>query len=49
MTTLPQRDLPADPAVLRAIAQDADSQFGVYAEVLAAGRVAVGDAIRLGA
>ena len=45
MTTLEQADLPADPKVLRAIAQEARQQFGVYAEVIAPGRVAVGDAV----
>lgn len=47
MTMLAQSDLPADPGVLRAIAQDADLQFGVYAEVLEPGRVRKGDAITL--
>lgn len=45
MTTLEQEDLPADPRVLRAIAQEAALQFGVYAEVLTPGRIAVGDAV----
>jgi uncharacterized protein YcbX len=49
MTTLPQDGLPAAPEMLRAIAQEADAEFGVYAEVLEPGRVAIGDAIRLGA
>ncbi|HZM35585.1 MAG TPA: MOSC domain-containing protein [Burkholderiales bacterium] len=43
MTTLAQADLPADPLVLRAIAQDADVRFGVYAETITPGRIAVGD------
>ena len=47
MTTLPQGDLPADAGVLRSIAQDADLQFGVYAEVLEPGRVGSGDAVRV--
>jgi uncharacterized protein len=45
MTTLEQGDLPADPKVLRAIAQEAAQQFGVYAEVMTPGRIAVGDAL----
>jgi uncharacterized protein len=45
MTTLAQADLPHDPAVLRAITQHADVQFGVYAEVVEPGRVAVGDSV----
>jgi hypothetical protein len=47
MTTLGQDDLPADPKVLRCIAQEAGLQFGVYAEVLAPGRIASGDAVAL--
>jgi uncharacterized protein len=47
MTTLAQADLPSDPAVLRAIAQHADAQFGVYAEVVAPGRIALGDSVIL--
>jgi uncharacterized protein len=47
MTTLAQSDLPADPKVLRCIAQDAGLQFGVYAEVVEPGRVVNGDAISL--
>jgi hypothetical protein len=47
MTTLAQADLPSDPAVLRAISQHADVQFGVYAEVVAPGRIALGDSVIL--
>ena len=47
MTTLGQDDLPADPKVLRCIAQEADQQFGVYAEVVKPGRIAAGDAVVL--
>ena len=43
MTTLPQADLPADARVLRALTQEADGEFGVYARVVHPGRVAVGD------
>jgi len=45
MTAMPQGDLPNDPAVLRAVARESAACFGVYAEVLAEGRVAVGDAV----
>lgn len=45
MTTLAQSELPVDPGVLRCISQEADVQFGVYAEVLTPGRIAVGDAV----
>jgi hypothetical protein len=47
MTTLGQDDLPADPEVLRCIAQEAGLQFGVYAEVVKPGRIAAGDAVVL--
>ena len=57
MTTLPQADLPADPDVLRTIAQhNAVDTFstgvrypcvGVYADVTVAGRVAVGDTVSI--
>lgn len=48
MTTLAQAGLPSDPAVLRAISQHADVQFGVYAQVVAPGRIALGDSVILG-
>ena len=47
MTTLPQGDLPKDPAVLRTIVRESDQAVGVYANVATAGRVAVGDAVEL--
>ena len=47
MTTLAQRELPGDPAVLRCIAQEAAAQFGVYAEVVAAGTIARDDPVVL--
>ena len=47
MTTLAQDDLPMDPRILRCIAENADSYFGVYAEVLKPGRVSFGDAVVL--
>jgi uncharacterized protein len=47
MTTFAQADLPADPKILRCIAQEADEQFGVYAEVLQPGRIARGDEVRV--
>lgn len=47
MTTLPQTDLPKDPAVLRTIVQQNQGNAGVYASILQAGQVAVGDAVRL--
>jgi hypothetical protein len=47
MTTLPQQDLPKDPQVLRTIVRDANQNVGVYADVVSAGRVAVGDPVEL--
>lgn len=47
MTTLAQGDLPQDAKVLRCLAQDAQAQFGVYAEVVEPGRVAAGDPVVL--
>ena len=47
MTTSAQGDLPFDPKILRCIAQEAGEDFGVYAEVLQAGRVARGDPVTL--
>lgn len=36
-----------EPAVLRAIAQDRDSRFGVYGSTVEPGRVAAGDLVEL--
>lgn len=45
MTTIEQLDLPDDPNVLRCLAQQSEMQFGVYAEVAEAGRIAHGDPV----
>jgi uncharacterized protein YcbX len=47
MTTLPQGDLPKDPAVLRTIVRDARQNVGMYASVETPGRIAVGDRVEL--
>jgi uncharacterized protein YcbX len=47
MTTLPQGDLPKDPEILRAIVQQNQGNFGVYASVVQGGRVRRGDPIAL--
>ncbi len=45
MVDMAQSELPDDPAILRAIAQAAGSDFGVYADVLMPGRIGVGDEV----
>jgi uncharacterized protein len=45
MTTLPQGDLPHDRGILRTAVQHNDAQVGVYAQVLAGGRVTRGDVV----
>jgi uncharacterized protein YcbX len=43
MVTFAQSELPSDAKVLRAIAQDAELHFGVYAKVVVGGTIALGD------
>ena len=45
MTTQPQGDLAKDPGVLRTVVRHAAQNVGVYASIVTAGRVAVGDAV----
>ena len=45
MVSLAQSELPGDPAILRTFAQDAGLDFGVYADVVAPGRISVGDRV----
>lgn len=47
MVALEQDDLPRDPRVLRHITRNADLMFGVYAEVVAPGRISPGDEVML--
>jgi hypothetical protein len=47
MVTLPQQGIPYDPRVLGSIIRDADSGFGVYAEVISPGTIARGDCCTL--
>jgi len=47
MTTHAQAGLPKDPSVLRSIVKDAEQNLGVYASVVAAGRVALNDTAEL--
>lgn len=48
MVTQPQRDLPPDEGLLRRVTDVAGMDFGVLAEVVTPGRVAVGDRVRVG-
>jgi uncharacterized protein YcbX len=45
MVTFAQTDLPEDPRVLRTLAEKSDADFGVYADVVTPGRIALGDAV----
>lgn len=47
MTLQPQGGLPKDPSVLRTIVRESDQNVGVYASVVAGGRVRVGDEVRI--
>lgn len=47
MVTMAQSELPDDARVMRVIAEDAGSDFGIYADVTARGRLRVGDAVTL--
>jgi len=47
MTTLPQGDLPKDPGILRAAAQNNGANVGVYASVEHGGLVMRGDTVKL--
>jgi hypothetical protein len=47
MTTLAQGDLPRDPAILRAAAQNNGANVGVYASVEQGGLVTRDDTVKL--
>lgn len=47
MVTLPQAELPHDRAVLRSLARENDSRFGVYLRALGPGTVREGDDVHL--
>ena len=48
MTTLAQGDLPKDPGILRAAAQNNDANVGVYADVIVGGTIRRGDPVTVG-
>jgi len=45
MVTFSQSELPAEPGMLKSIAQHRNLQFGVYADVRTPGRIQCGDAV----
>ena len=47
MTIQAQKNLPKDPSILRSIVKDAHQNFGVYASVVTAGDVRVGDVVEV--
>lgn len=47
LTTLPQGELPLDPGILKASSEANERRAGIYAAVVKAGRIRVGDAVRL--
>ena len=47
MTMQAQRNLPKDASILRSIVKDADQNLGVYASVVTAGEVCVGDIVEV--
>ncbi|WFE89167.1 MOSC domain-containing protein [Roseibium porphyridii] len=48
MVTAEQEDLEFDPRILKSIARDFEVDFGVYARVLKAGTIAVGQDVEIG-
>lgn len=47
MATNAQKELPKDPSILRSLVEEADQNLGVYASVLKAGEVRVGDVVEV--
>jgi uncharacterized protein len=47
MTMQAQKNLPKDPSILRSIVKDAKQNFGIYARVVTAGEVRVGDVVEV--
>ena len=48
MTTLAQGDLPKDPGILKTAAQHNEVRVGIYASVITAGTIRIGDAVSVG-
>lgn len=47
MTMQAQKNLPKDPSILRSIVKEGGQNFGIYASVVTAGNVRVGDVVEL--
>ncbi|HVZ00308.1 MAG TPA: MOSC domain-containing protein [Dongiaceae bacterium] len=47
LTTRAQGDLPSDPKILHTVMLENNTSAGIYARVLQAGRIAVGDEVRI--
>jgi MOSC domain-containing protein YiiM len=47
MTIQAQAEFPKDPSILRTIVKDADQNLGIYASVVTAGEVRVGDVVEV--
>jgi uncharacterized protein len=47
MATNAQKDIPKDPGILRSIVEAADQDLGIYASVVRAGEVHVGDVVEV--
>jgi hypothetical protein len=47
MVTVDPVTLRRDPAILRAIARERDTRFGVYGSTMTPGRIAVGDLVAI--
>lgn len=45
MTIQAQKDFPKDPSILRSIVKDANQSLGIYASVMTAGEIRVGEAV----
>jgi len=47
MTIQAQAEFPKDPSILRTIVKDADQNLGVYASVITAGEIRIGDLVEV--